>query len=337
MRFGPVPLDQASGAVLAHGLMAAGRRLRKGAVLGAAEIAALRAAGIAEVTVARLDPGDVPEGEAAARLARALSADPGAGLEVSGAFTGRVNLRARAAGVVEIDAERVRAINLHDAGITLSTVAPFARVAAGGLVATVKIIPYAVPDSALAGAEALAAGALRLCPVTMRAAGLILTETPGQADKLAAKGQRAVEARLRRLGMSLAGVARVRHDTAAIAAALRAAPGDIVLILAGSATSDIRDCAPEALRRAGGRVERFGLPVDPGNLTFWGWQDRAGGAPRPVMGLPGSARSLVASGVDLVLERLVCGLSISAGDIAAMAVGGLGRDVPSRGQPREAE
>jgi molybdenum cofactor cytidylyltransferase len=337
MRFGPAPLDQALGGVLAHGLMAGRRRLRKGIVLGAEEIAALRAAGLAEVTVARLEPGDVPENAAARRLAQALAADPAAGLEVSNAFTGRVNLRARAVGVVQVDAARVQAINLHDAGVTLATVAPWARVAAGGLAATVKIIPYAVPEAALAGAEALASGALRLHPVAMRTAGLILTETPGQGEKLAAKGQRAIEARLRRLGMSLAGVRRVAHDTGAIAEALRAAPGDIVLILAGSATSDSRDAAPMALVAAGGRVEWFGLPVDPGNLTFWGWQERGGRAPRPVMGLPGSARSLVASGVDLVLERLVCGVSISREDIAAMAVGGLGRDVPSRGQPREAE
>ena len=336
MRFGPVPLDQASGAVLAHGLMAAGRRLRKGLVLGAQEIALLRAAGLAEVTVARLDPGDVAEGTAALRLARAVAVDPGAGLDVSNAFTGRVNLRARAAGVVQVDADRVRALNLRDAGLTLATVAPWARAVPGGLVATVKIIPYAVPEAALAGAEALAAGALRLRPVVMHHAGLILTEVPGQGEKLAVKGQRAIEARLRRLGMSLAEVRRVPHETGAIAGALAGINGDIVLILAGSATSDVRDAAPEALRRAGGRVDRFGLPVDPGNLTFWGWQGQGAGQ-RPVLGLPGSARSLVASGVDLVLERLVCGVPIDAGDIAAMAVGGLGRDVPSRGQPREAE
>lgn len=336
MRFGPVPLDQACGAVLAHGLMAGGRRLRKGVVLGAAEIAALRAAGLDTVTVARLDPGDVAEGAAALRLAGAVAAAPDTGLEVSNAFTGRVNLRARAAGVIEVDADRVRALNLRDAGLTLATVAPWARVAPGGLAATVKIIPYAVPEAALTDAEALAAGALRLWPVTMARAGLILTEVPGQGEKLAAKGQRAIEARLRRLEMSLAEVRRVRHETGAIAGALGGIAGDIVLILAGSATSDIRDAAPEALRLAGGHVERFGLPVDPGNLTFWGRQG-AGAEARPVLGLPGSARSLVASGVDLVLERLVCAVPIGPEDIAAMAVGGLGRDVPSRGHPREAE
>lgn len=334
MQFGPVPVDQAGGAVLAHALMAGGRRLRKGMVLGSEDVRALRVAGFAEVTVARLEPDDVAENPAAARLAQAIVAGAASGLIPSSAFTGRVNLKAAGVGVVRVDTGRVCALNLLDAGITLATVAPYSRVAAGALVATVKIIPYAVPKVALGRAEALAQGALALCPVRMRTAGLILTEVPGQSEKLAAKGQRATESRLRRLGMSLAGVVRVAHEVGAIAAALAQMPGDIVLILAGSATSDIRDAAPMALVQAGGWVERFGLPVDPGNLLFWGWQGAAA-AIRPVMGLPGSARSMVASGVDLVLERLVCGVPIPPEDIALMGVGGLGREIPTRGHPRE--
>lgn len=336
MRFGPVPVTEAAGAVLAHALMAGGRRLRKGAVLQAADAAALAAAGYRHVTVARLDPGDVAENDAAARLAAALARD--SGLIAGRAFTGRVNLHAPGAGVVAVDAGAVTALNLVDPGITLATVAPWARAAPGGLAATVKIIPYAVPETALRAAEAHAPGALRFCPVRLARAALIVTEVPGQADRLADKAVRATDARLRRLGMALADVRRVAHDTAAIATAITDSPGDMVLIMAGSATSDIHDAAPAALVAAGGRVERFGLPVDPGNLLFWGWQDGDAGARpmmRPVIGLPGSARSLVASGVDLVLERLACGLPIPPADVAAMGIGGLGREIASRGQPRE--
>ncbi|MBC7158272.1 MAG: molybdopterin biosynthesis protein, partial [Rhodobacteraceae bacterium] len=245
-------------------------------------------------------------------------------------FTGRANLAAMAAGVVAVDAARVAAINRNDAGITLATVAPWARVAAGGLAATVKILPYAVPGAALARAVDAAAGALRLHRVVLRDAGLILTEVPGQGARLAEKAERATAARLARLGMGLCRVVRVAHRTEAIAAALATLPGDMALILTGSATSDARDAGPAALVAAGGRLERFGLPVDPGNLTFWG---TLGG--RPVLGMPGSARSPVASGVDLVLDRLACGVAIDAEAVAAMGVGGLGRELPVRGHPRE--
>jgi molybdenum cofactor cytidylyltransferase len=331
MIFGEVPLERALGAILAHSLPGAEGRLRKGRVLEAADLAALAAAGETRVTVARLEPGDLGEDAAAARLAAALVPDPAAaGLAVSAAFTGRVNLNATGPGIVEVDVGRVHALNRVDPAITLATLAPFARVTAGALVGTVKIIAYAVDGVAVERACLGLAGALRVRPVVMSSAGLVLTEVPGQDPKLAAKGRRAVEGRLKALGMRLAGVETVTHDEGAIAAALGRLPGEMVLVLTGSATSDLHDTAPEGVRRAGGKVERFGMPVDPGNLLFLGHL----GA-RPVVGLPGCARSPALNGADWVLERLACGLEVTGEDIAAMGVGGLLKEIRVRPQPRE--
>lgn len=327
MFFGAVAVAQAIGAVLAHSVMLPAGRLRKGQVLQAVDIAALQDAGIAEVTVARLGAGDVCEDAAAQALALALD---GPGVARSEAFTGRVNLNATGPGVVEVDAAAVLALNLVDPAITLATLPPLTRVVRGTLVGTVKIIAYAVEGAALARACAVAKGALRVRPVVMTAASLILTEVPGQEEKLSAKGKRAVEARLRSLGMRLSGVEVVAHSEAAIAAALARAGGDMVLILTGSATSDLYDTAPQALRMAGGTVARFGMPVDPGNLLFLG--DFQG---RPVVGLPGCARSPALNGADWVLERLACGLAVTGADIAAMGVGGLLKEIPQRPQLRE--
>lgn len=331
MRFGTVPLDQALGAVLAHSVPGAEGRLRKGRVLQAADIAHLAASGETTVTVARLDPGDLGEDAAATALAAALVPDPAAqGLRLTPAFTGRVNLVATGPGIVELDAARINALNLADPAITLATLPPFARVAEGTMVGTVKIIAYAVAGSALARAVAGVAGAVRVRPVALRSAGLVLTEVPGQDPKLSTKGRRAVEGRLKALGMRLARVETVAHDEGAIAAALARAPGEMLLVLTGSATSDLHDTAPEALRQAGGEVARFGMPVDPGNLLFLG---RLG--QRPVIGLPGCARSPALNGADWVLERLACGLAVSGEDIAGMGVGGLLKEIPIRPQPRE--
>jgi len=144
------------------------------------------------------------------------------------------------------------------------------------------------------------------------------------------KAARVITARLAALGMTLAACHEVPHVETAIAKALPQLPGDMALILTGSATSDLHDTAPEGLRRAGGTVCRFGMPVDPGNLLFFG--DLQG---RPVIGLPGCARSPALNGADWVLERLACGLAVSADDIAAMGVGGLLKEIPLRPQPRE--
>ncbi|OYX40316.1 MAG: molybdopterin biosynthesis protein [Rhodobacterales bacterium 32-67-9] len=333
MRFGPVPIAGAEGAVLAHSLMLSGRKLPKGRVLGPDEVAALAAAGIETVVVARLDPGDVGEDTAAARLAAALVPDPGAaGLRLTEPHSGRVNLNATVPGIVEIDAARIHALNRIDQALTFATLAPFERVAPGQLVGTVKVIPYAVAGPVLEAATRVATGAIRVRPVRLRSAGLILTvaEDGAVADKLVRKGQEAVAGRLRALGMELVEAVTVPHEVGAMAAALRGLRGDMALILTAAATSDLHDTAPEAVRAAGGHVERFGMPVDPGNLLFHGTL-----GDRPVIGLPGCSRSPALNGADWVLERLACGIDLTSDDISAMGVGGLLKEIPIRPAPRE--
>ena len=333
MRFGPVPLTEAEGAILAHSVPMPEGRLRKGSVLTAPDIALMQRAGIVEVMAARLDPGDVTEDAAAARLAAALVPDPKmAGLTLSQAFTGRVNLNAARPGILRLDPTAVHALNRVHPAITLATLSPLARVAEGQLAGTVKIIAYAVPETALAQACTLARRAVEVLAVRCKTASLVLTEVPDLDPKLAAKGRRAVETRLRALGIALVDCVTVPHRAASVAQALLAAQGDLLLVLTGSATSDLHDVAPEGLRGAGGRVQRFGMPVDPGNLLFLGELNGT-----PVIGLPGCARSPALNGADWVLERLVCGVTITDDDIAAMGVGGLLKEIPTRGRLREAK
>lgn len=331
MRFGPVPVAASEGAVLAHSLKIGGRKLSKGTVLAASHVAAIEAAGISTVTVARLDPGDVGEDAAAAALAAALVPDPSAtGLALTRPHAGRVNLHATRPGLVEMDVAAIHALNRIDPSITLATLAPMTRVTPDMLVGTVKIISYAVPGAALDAACAAAGASVRVRPVVLKSAGLILTEVAGEGDKLARKAEAAVAARLGALGIALDEVRTVPHEETAIAQAIVGMRAPLVLILTGAATSDLHDTAPEALRRAGGMVRRFGMPVDPGNLLFVG---RIG--ERPVIGLPGCARSPALNGADWVLERTACGLEPDADDIAAMGVGGLLKEIPIRPQPRE--
>ncbi len=330
MRFGPIPLDEAEGAILAHSLRLPGGRLRKGRVLSASDLAELRGEGIAQVVVARLDPGDVEEDTAALRLAQALVPDAdAAGLTLQEPFTGRVNIRADRPGIVDLDAASIHALNSVDPMITLATVPPLQRAWPGMMVGTVKIISYAVPEEALLRAEDAARGAVRIRPVVMRTATLIVTEVPGTPVQPDDKGVRAVTGRLEALGIALEAVRIVPHEAAPIAHALQKTQSDLALILTASATSDIHDEAPSAVVVAGGGITRFGMPVDPGNLLFLGTL-----GDMPVIGLPGCARSPALNGADWVLERVACGLTVDASDIAAMGVGGLLKEIPLRPQPR---
>ncbi len=111
MKFGPVPVAAAEGGIAVHSIRQGSLVLRKGTLIGTAEVAALKAAGIAEIVVARLEPGDVSEDAAAAEIAAALA---GEGVRVDRAFTGRANLFAEAAGVLVVDKDAVDRLNEVD-------------------------------------------------------------------------------------------------------------------------------------------------------------------------------------------------------------------------------
>lgn len=323
MKFGPVPIDAAKGAILAHSVPLTKGRLRKGHVLTAADLTALQAAGREEIIVAQLEPGDLTEDAAAETLAKSLA---GEGLRLSAAATGRVNIYATGPGLVQIDAEAINAFNAINPMITVATVPLLFRVDAESMVATVKIISYAVPDADVTKAVALGAGALALLPPMYRTATLIETEIgqdPGD------KGRAALAGRMARLGVALDPRIVVPHTAKAIADALAKAEGEVVFILTASATSDPNDVGPAGVRQAGGTITQFGMPVDPGNLLFLGTL-----GDRPVIGLPGCARSPALNGADWVLERVICGMALTPADFAAMGVGGLLKEIPTRPQPR---
>ncbi|MGR3635232.1 MAG: molybdopterin-binding protein [Shimia sp.] len=325
MKFGPVAVAAAEGAVLAHSLVA-DRRIPKGTVLSADHVARLTAAGFAEVTVARLEAGDVDEDTAAARLAAAVLTGV-TGIRATGAGAGRVNLYAEGSGLIRVDAEVIHRINAVEPMVTIATVPDYHRVDDGGMIATIKIISYAVTVDALEAASSVAEGGVSLVSPVFETATLIETTI---GDTPSDKGRRAMAGRVERMGMALSERVVVAHEVTPLAAAIADAPGDIVFVFTASATSDPMDVAPQALRDAGGDVERFGMPVDPGNLLFIGSLGE-----KAVIGLPGCARSPALNGADWVLERVICGLDVSHDDIAAMGVGGLLKEIPTRPMPRE--
>ncbi|MBL8672667.1 MAG: molybdopterin-binding/glycosyltransferase family 2 protein [Alphaproteobacteria bacterium] len=331
MRFGPVPVAEAEGAVLAHGRRVGSAVFKKGRVLSASDVAALTAANVGEVVVARLEPDDVSEDAAAAGLAAAIA---GPGLTVSAAFTGRANLFAAAPGVVQIDRQGVNAFNAVDESITLATLQPFDLVAARDMVATLKIIPYAVTASVVSQCRQLAASRplLRLAPLRGRPCGLVHTITPGFKRSLIGSTSSVMRARLTALASTLADERECPHEPNALAAALTAmavGPADILMVVGASAIIDRRDVIPAAIEQAGGTIVHCGMPVDPGNLLLLG---RISG--KPVLGLPGCARSPKLNGFDWILWRLLCDLPVERADVMGMGVGGLLKEIPTRPLPR---
>lgn len=334
MRFGETPIDEATGAILGHSWRSGGVNFAKGRTLSAGDVAKLKAAGVSTVVAARLDPDDVHEDEAAATVAKALA---GEGIEVTAPFTGRCNHFSKGSGLVVVDHERIDALNELDESVTVATLPPFARVEPRQMVATVKIIPYGAPRTAVDRAVGVAHSAnqplISVAPFRAMRAGLVQTKLPGTRDKVLDKAVGTTTKRLTSLGSTLNGERRVAHDADAIAGALKelkAEGCDLFLIAGASAIVDRHDVVPLGIAAAGGEVHHFGMPVDPGNLLLTAELDG-----KPVLGLPGCAKSPKYNGFDMVLERLAAGLHVGRAEIVRMGAGGLLAEIASRPQPRD--
>jgi molybdenum cofactor cytidylyltransferase len=330
MRFGAVAPKDARGATAVHTIRQGDLVLKKGTLIGPAEIAALEAAGIKDVVVAQLEPNDVAEDVAAAEIAKKVA---GPGVHIDRAFTGRANMFAQIAGVLVVDKDAVDRLNRVDEAITFATLPAFKPVVAGEMIATVKIIPFAVAksarDAALAGVKQ---PLLRVAPYRIRKVGVVSTLLPGLAPKVIEKTLKITAERLAPAGATIVAERRVPHERAALARALDEvlkAGAELAIVFGASAIADRRDVIPSALEAIGGHVEHFGMPVDPGNLLMIGDADG-----RPVLGAPGCARSPKENGFDWVLMRLLAGLPVPREDITGLGVGGLLMEIVTRPQPR---
>ena len=327
LHFDEFDCNQALGLTLGHSLDAGERKLKKGRVLNQDDIDALRRAGITHVIGARLSANDATEDAAAAAVCSLLS---GANCESRKPYTGRCNLHATKRGILLIDAGTIERLNNIDEAVTVGTLPPWTPVRQGQVVATVKIVPLGVNRRILDLCQRTSATPpLQVAELIPHRAAMILSELPTLKPAAIASAVAVTRQRLTTLGSRLALELHCAHRRDALEDAIRqamAAGCELILISGATVTKDRHDVAPAAIVAAGGRIERFGMPVEPGNMLLLAYIGRV-----PVIVLPGCARSRRLNGLDWVLHRLLAGLPVRNTDLAAMGVGGLIRSAPEEG------
>jgi len=335
LKFGSVPLEDASGHILAHKLLdAQGRKLLgKGHHLTADDLVLLGQHGFREVIVAMLDPTDLHEDEAALRVGMALA---GGSVRVKAPGVGRANLVAEQHGPLRLNVLGLERLNNIDQGITIATLREHTLVRPGDLLALVKIIPFAVPEARVVDVEATAhehAPILAVRPLQPRSVGLIISGPSHAQQQLVDSFGEPVRHRVETLGSKLDDTVYVDHTVPAIADAIRMQreAGRGLILLAGiSAIIDREDIVPKALEAAGGGLVHFGVPVDPGSLLMLGYLDDV-----PVIGAPGCIKSPKTNVIDWILPRLFAGERLTRADLVAMGHGGLLDDISERPMPRD--
>ncbi len=324
MRFEELAISDAAGAILLHNLAdtTGARVLKKGVLLAADHLARLAEAGISAVEVAILEEDDVHEDEAARALAEAMQTGE---LVPALSFGGRVNLRATVDGLLEVDADRLLELNMLP-GIAVATrrqhtvVGPHQE---SDNVATLKIVPYAVPRIDLDRALALASTRPGLIEVRAfqpgRRVALLLIGEPAVQGKLRESFEPPTRTRLEGLRADLAIVEAVDQEQGVIIEAVTRLAREVDLIIIAGQTSVMNeeDSTLRALRMAGAEATLSGAPVEPGNLLALAYLPGT-----PVLCAPGCARGLRRNVMDLILPRLLLGDRLDRREIAAMGLGG---------------
>lgn len=318
--------EAACGHILRHNIAARdGRKaLAKGRRLTQADAALLRDLGIAQVPVAVFEPGDVHEDEAARHVAEAAC---GMHITASAPAASRVNLFAAANGVVSVDVAGLLRLNGIE-GVTVATRPTHSLVRARQRVATIKIIPFAIPQTALHAVEAIHrehGPLVALHPLRPHAVGVILVGSATARERIERGVYPAIASRVEELGSRVQHSRYVATEEHAIAMAIEGAlaGGAELLIIAGETSiMDRDDVTPRAIREAGGDIEHYGAPVEPGNLLLMAYIAR-GETRVPILGAPGCVRSRDVNIVDLLLPRLLAGEFVSKSAIIGLGHGGL--------------
>ncbi|MBI3915196.1 MAG: molybdopterin-binding protein [Chloroflexi bacterium] len=319
MRLESISVSESIGAILIHNIIGAdGRKVfSKGHLVSAQDVEKLRALGMPSVYAAMLDAGDVREDDAAARLARAVAGD---GIDRSKPSGGRVNLYATNTGFLRVGSQKLKRLN-ELRGVTLATIPSYSSVAPKKMIATLKTIGLALPEKILREAEQIGA-VVSVAPVARQNAAIILTGSASGKARVQELFLPPIRARIEAAGARVVVEDFVAEDEAEIAQAIERAvtrAGVQLIVLAGETSiMDADDITPRGIERAGGEIELYGAPVEPGNLLLLAYRGDT-----PIIGAPGCIKSRETNVVDLILPRLLIGERVARADVIALAEGGL--------------
>lgn len=321
MRAQTVGVRESTGRILSSTIFRSGGKklLSKGHLLSEEDVKLLETEGMSEVWVTELEDGEIGEDEAVTRA----SIEVGCGsLEIRLAPGGRANLMVTEPSCALVDEDLLRQVN-RTSSIAIATVPNFSYVPAGGRVATVKSVPFAIAKEDLDAVTSILAERgpiLQARPIRSPSVGVLYSD-PVHGDRARQMFEGIMAQRLERFGAPVARfipvVEREGEVIQALDWLLRWQP-TVILVASTTAPAGPTDVVGRALVRSGCRIERFLAPVEPGNLLLLGYQDDV-----PIISAPGCFRSAKPNVVDVILPPALARYHLSGWEIAGLGHGGL--------------
>ena len=316
---GEAALETLEGRIACHDVRDAAGKLavRKGQTLDADGARRVLSLPWTELHVLELEPGDLHEEPAGARLSQAAAGD---GVDVKGYSGGQWTLCAARRGLLRVRTQALHEVNAH-AGMAVFTAWDLQPVEPGEVVARAKVTPLAIPEAAVKQAETAsweAAGLVAVKGFAPRTIGAATRESLDERQRT--RFEAALREKVDWFGSRLLPVRYTGGDAGAVATDLEAliAEGADVLVVAGASALDPLDPVFLGIDRAGGRMVRHGVPAHPGSLLFLAMI-----GDRPVVGMPTCGMFSQATTFDLVLPRLLAGEPVDNAELAALGHGGL--------------
>jgi molybdenum cofactor cytidylyltransferase len=321
MRAQTIEVQQSTGRILSSAIFRPGGKklLAKGHILREEDIRVLRSEGMSQIWVAELEENEVPEEQAVCAIAGEMACGC---YEIQLAPGGRANLIATENCCVLVDEELLRQVNCTS-GLVIATTLNFSYATAGQRIATVKSAPFAMSKSDFEGSLNMLRdrGPIMQARPAAGATISVLFSDPVNGDRAKTLFESVVRQKLERFGLraqhSLAVLENEEHVSRGLQQLLRHNPAAI-LVASTTAPAGPEDAVGVAMEKIGCEIERFLVPVEPGNLLLMGYKDDI-----PVLSAPGCYRSLKPNVIDLLLPPVMARYRVSKWELACLGHGGL--------------
>lgn len=320
-----IKLDEAVGMTLAHDVTKVipgkfkGPAFRRGYVIQKEDIPELLKIGKEHIYVMELDPGEVHEEEAALRIARAIA---GSGIDFTKPTEGKVNLKAKSAGLLKVDVSLLKElISLGE--ITIATLHTNTVCQAGAIVAGAKVTPLIINEDKIKKVEQKCQSqgkVIDVIPIKKKRMGIVITGNEVFEGRIEDGFGKVIQRKVGALGSSIEHKVIVPDDVDMIAQALEELKGKgcEIIVICGGLSVDPDDVTVAGVRSAGAEIISYGAPVIPGAMFLYAMWGNI-----PILGVPAAVIYNPTTSFDLILPRVLAGEKICREDIVELGHGGL--------------
>ena len=323
-----VPVEDAPGKRIVHDMtrivpgVSKGPAFVRDQVISSGDVCRLQSMGRRTVYVSGGDdPGPewIHEDEAALSFARAMVGD---GVEPEGPPSeGKVNIRARRSGLFVVDVDRLGAFNLVP-NVMAASRRSYGVVGEGGIVAGTRAIPlYLALEHFEQAMSVLDPGPIFLVRSLRRArVGVLVTGTEIAQGLIEDRFEPVVTAKVVEYGSEVVSSRVVPDERKAVADGVKAMiqEGCDLIVTTAGLSVDPDDLTRKGLLDAGLSDYFYGMPVLPGAMSLVGVIGDV-----EVVGVPACALFHKTTAFDLLLPRILAGITVTRHDLASLSHGGL--------------